>query len=70
MKEIFDFQPEAQALLRSRCRPRRSAGVMVGDQTIDWFAGKHYVSKGYENYYHGAWQLLKANSYEAEPFLD
>jgi hypothetical protein len=43
---------------------------MVSDQTIDWFAGKHFVSKGYENYYHGAWQVLKDLGYDAEPFLD
>jgi hypothetical protein len=43
---------------------------VVGDQTIDWFAGKHYVAKGYENYYRGAWQLLKDLGYDAAPFLD
>ena len=37
---------------------------------IDWFDGKHHVAKAYENGYHGAWGLLKANNYEAEPFLD
>ena len=44
--------------------------MLVSDQTIDWFTGKHYVSKGYENYYHGAWQVLKDLGYDAEPFLD
>ena len=42
----------------------------MSDQTIDWFTGKHHVSKGYENYYHGAWQVMKDLGYDAEPFLD
>jgi hypothetical protein len=46
------------------------AGVMVGDQTIDWFTGRKHVAKGYENYYHGAWQVMKDLGYDAEPFLD
>ncbi len=69
VKEIFDFQQKHDALLRT-LRPRPQAGVLVGDQTIDWYTGKHYVGKAYENCPHGAFQLLKANGYEAEPFLD
>ena len=69
MKEIFDFSKQHQALLAA-ATGRPLAGVLVSDQTIDWFAGKHYVSKGYENYYHGAWQVLKDLGYDAEPFLD
>ena len=69
VKQIFDFQQKHDSLLRS-LRPRPQAGIMVGDQTIDWYSGKHYVSKAYENYAHGAYALLKANSFEAEPFLD
>jgi hypothetical protein len=69
VKEIFDFQQKNDALLRT-LRPRPQAGILVGDQTIDWFTGKHFVSKAYENSAHGAFQLLKANGYESEPFLD
>lgn len=69
VKEIFDFSAKHRDLLAA-ATARPIAGVMVGDQTIDWFAGKHFVSKGYENYYHGAWQLMKDLGYDAEPFLD
>jgi hypothetical protein len=69
VKEIFDLSAKHRDLLASAVA-RPVAGVMVGDQTIDWFAGKHFVGKGYENYYHGAWQLLKDLGYDAEPFLD
>jgi hypothetical protein len=69
VKENFDFMARHRDLLAA-ATARPIAGVMVGDQTIDWFAGKHYVSKGYENYYHGAWQVMKDLGYDAEPFLD
>jgi hypothetical protein len=69
VKETFDFSKAHRELLAS-VEPRPVAGIVVGDQTIDWFTGKHYVGKGYENYYRGAWQLLKDLSYDAEPFLD
>jgi hypothetical protein len=69
VKETFDFSKAHRELLAS-VEPRPVAGIVVGDQTIDWSAGKHYVAKGYENYYRGAWQVLKDLSYDAEPFLD
>ncbi len=69
VKEIFDFQQKNDALLRT-LRSRPQVGILVGDQTIDWYTGKHYVGKAYENCAHGAFQLLKANGYESEPFLD
>lgn len=69
VKEIFDFQQKHDALLRS-VRSRPQAGILVGGQTIDWYAGKHFVGKAYENAAHGAYQVLKANGFEAEPFLD
>lgn len=69
VKETFDFSKQHQALLAA-VTGLPVAGVLVSDQTIDWFNGKHYVSKGYDNYYHGAWQLLKDLGYDAEPFLD
>ena len=69
VKENFVFSRDHQAVLAAASN-QPLAGVMVGDQTIDWFTGKHYVSKGYENYYHGAWQVMKDLGYDSEPFLD
>ncbi len=69
VKENFDFSREHQAILAA-ATGRPVAGVLVSDQTIDWFTGKHYVAKGYDNYYHGAWQVLKDLGYDSEPFLD
>jgi len=69
VKRIFDFQQENEVLLRS-VRSQPQVGILVGSQTIDWYTGKHFVSRAYQNCWHGAYQLLKANSYESEPFLD
>ncbi len=69
VREIFDFQQKHDALLRS-LRSRPQAGIMVGAQTIDWFAGSKFISKGFENGFHGAYEVLKANGFESEPFLD
>ena len=69
VKEIFDFAGKHGELLRA-LRSRPQAGILVSTQTIDWYGGKHYNSKGYPNYFHGAYQVLKANSYDSEPFLD
>jgi hypothetical protein len=68
-KETFDFLDKHRDLLRLQ-RPAPLAGIMVGDQTIDWYSGKHFVSKAYDNCFHGAWQVLKDSNYDAEPFLD
>ena len=69
VKEIFDFQQKHDALLRG-VRSRPQAGILVGAQTVDWYSGKHFVGKAYENGAHGAYQVLKANGFESEPFLD
>ncbi|MGA2146314.1 MAG: alpha-amylase family protein [Bryobacteraceae bacterium] len=69
VKEVFDFQQKHDALLRTLIS-QPQVGIMVGGQTLDWYTGKHFVGRAYPNYFHGAYQLLKANSYEAEPFLD
>lgn len=69
VKEVFDFQQNHDVLLRS-VRSRPQVGIVVGAQTIDWYSGKHFVGKGYENCAHGAYQALKANGFESEPFLD
>ncbi len=69
VKEIFDFQQKNDSLLRT-LKSRPQAGILVGGQTIDWYAGKHFVGKAYLNAAHGAYQALKANGFESEPFLD
>ncbi len=69
VKDVFDFQQKYWPLLRT-LKPQPQAGIVVGDQTIDWYAGGHFVARAYENAYHGAYRLLKANSFEAMPFLD
>ena len=69
VKEVFDYQQKHDALLRS-VRSKPQVGILVGSQTIDWYTGKKFVSKGLDNAFHGAYQLLKANGIESEPFLD
>jgi hypothetical protein len=69
VRQIFDFQQKHDSLLRS-VRSRPQAGILVGAQTIDWYSGKHFVGKAYENSAHGAYNVLKANGFESEPFLD
>jgi hypothetical protein len=69
VKEVFDVAAKHRALFAT-ARPQPIAGVIVGSQTIDWFTGKHHNSKGYDNYYHGAWKVMKDLGYDAEPFLD
>lgn len=69
VRQIFDFTQKHESLLRT-LEPRPAAGILVGSQTIDWYEGKHFVGKAYENYFHGAFQLLKDSSIDAEPFLD
>jgi hypothetical protein len=69
VKRIFDFAAKHEALL-STLRPVPQAGILVGSQTIDWYEGKEFVAKAYENCYRGAWQVMKDNGYDAEPFLD
>ncbi len=69
VREIFDFQQKHDALFRS-LRSQPQVGILVSDQTIDWYTGKKFVSKGFDNCFHGAYQVLKANGFESEPFLD
>ena len=69
VRRVFDFVEKNAGLLKT-LRPFAEAGILVGSQTIDWYAGKNFVGKAYENCYHGAFQLFKDNGYDAEPFLD
>lgn len=69
VREVFDTGRRHQALLGKAEAPPL-AGVLVGSQTIDWYHGKLHLAGPYENYFHGAWQILKELSYGAEPFLD
>ena len=69
VKDVFDFVTRHDKLLRS-VAAQPAAGVLVGSQTIDWYKGRQFVAGAYENCYHGAFQLLKDSSIDAEPFLD
>jgi Hypothetical glycosyl hydrolase 6/Beta-galactosidase trimerisation domain len=69
VKELFDFAEKHEALLRA-AEPVYPAGILVGSQTIDWYAGRVFVHGAYRNCYYGAQQMLKDLGYDAEPFLD
>jgi len=69
VKQIFDFSEKHHSLLK-RLKPRPQVGVMVSDQTINWYGSNKFVHAGYANYYHGAFNLLKSLSIDSEPFLD
>jgi len=69
VKEIFDFvEKHADAL--GSVQPAPQAGILVGAQTMDWYEGANFIPAAYPNCYCGAFQVLKDNSYDAEPFLD
>jgi hypothetical protein len=69
LKTIFDFQQAHSALLRS-LQSKPQVGILIGDQTINWYQESHFLPEAYSNYYHGAFNLLKSFSFESEPFLD
>jgi hypothetical protein len=69
VKETFDFTSRHQVLLAS-VKAVPQAGILVGSQTVDWYRGEKFVPGAYQNYYQGAYQVLKSLSYDAEPFLD
>lgn len=69
VRDMFDFRREHLSLLKT-LKPHPQAGILVSDQTINWHAGKTFVASAYSNYYHGAFNLLKSLSVDAEPFLD
>ncbi len=69
VKELFDFAQKYETLLWS-ARPVYHAGILVGSQTIDWYAGKVWVPGAYANAYYGAQQVFKDLGYDVEPFLD
>jgi hypothetical protein len=69
IKKVFDFQEKYRDLLRT-LKSEPQVGILVSDQTINWYAGEHFVPRAYGNYYHGAFHLLKTLSFEGEPFLD
>lgn len=69
VKDIFTFQKENDELLKT-LKPQPQVGILVGSQTINWYAGDRFVLSAYGNYYQGAFTLLKSLSIESEPFLD
>jgi hypothetical protein len=44
------------------------AAVLVPSQSIDWYRGNYWVAN--QNYYQGAYLLLKHLGYDVQPFLD
>jgi hypothetical protein len=69
VRDVFAMSAKHRELIATSSAPKL-AGVLVGSQTIDWYRGKLFVGSAYDNYYHGAFQVLKELSYDVEPFLD
>lgn len=69
VRDIFTFQRRHHHVL-SQLRYRPQVGILVGSQTIDWYNDKFHIPSAYGNYYHGAFNLLKSLSIDADPFLD
>jgi hypothetical protein len=67
IKTVFDFLERHATLLRS-VRPMPPAAVLVHSQSIDWYRGKYWVAN--QNYYQGAYLVLKHLGYDVQPFLD
>jgi len=66
--ENYAFSARHDALLR-RLRADPDAGLLVGQQTLDWYDGPN-ASSSFSSYFYGAYSLMKDCSYDAEPFLD
>jgi hypothetical protein len=69
LKAIFDFSRTNAALLQA-ARPAPLVGILLGTQTLGWYRNDKFVSDAYDNYYYGAFQVLKDLGYDSEPFLD
>jgi hypothetical protein len=69
VKDIYDFSQKHQSVLTG-LEARPQTGILVSTQTLAWFRGHFFQPNAYPNYYHGAFQLLKDNGHDAEPFLD
>jgi len=66
VREAFELT-ERNAKLIEELEPVRDTGILVSGKTIDWFADR---GSAYENYYHGAFDVLKDLHQQAEPFHD
>jgi hypothetical protein len=69
IKDIFTFQQQNRDVLCD-LKSRPQVGILVSEQTINWYKGSRFVASAYANYYRGAFNLLKSLSVESEPFLD
>jgi hypothetical protein len=69
LKAIFDFARSNESLFRS-LRPAPLVGILLSTQTIGWYQDDKFVADTYDNYYYGAFQVLKDMGYDSEPFLD
>ncbi len=66
VREAFDMVERRRPLLE-RLEPLRDIGILVSGNSIDWLRDR---GPAYENYYHGAFQVLKDLDQQAEPFHD
>ena len=66
VREAFDLT-ERNAKLIEELEPVRDMGILVSGKTIDWLKDR---GSAYENYYHGAFDLLKDLHQQVEPFHD
>jgi hypothetical protein len=65
-REAFDLTAKHRTLIEE-LEPARDFGILVSGKTIDWLKDR---GPDYENYYYGAFQVLKDLHYQAEPFHD
>jgi len=66
IRGAFDFAAKNRQLIET-LQPVRDFGILVSGRTIDWFEDR---GPAYENYYYGAFQVLKDLDQQAEPFHD
>jgi len=66
VREAFELAAKNRGLIEA-LEPAHEFGILVSSRTIDWLKDR---GAEYENYYYGAFQLLKDLHYQAEPFHD
>ncbi|WP_260706584.1 alpha-amylase family protein [Edaphobacter flagellatus] len=69
VKGIFDFQEANDGLLRS-LTTKPQVGILVNAEAMSWYRSPSFDPGTFKNYHHGAFDLMKALSIDAEPFLD
>jgi hypothetical protein len=69
VRELYDFQQANDGLLRS-LSTRPQMGILVNAEAMSWYRSPSFDAGSYKNYHRGAFDLMKALSIDAEPFLD